>query len=184
MQPDEAATTLDEIESLRRQTRRALRSFWFPLVVFGPLMLASGVLALVAEGVAIGIFWAVAAPAGTVAVWRHYRHRESSLGLSLPAMPYVVVTMAMVAGAFALPAATSGDVQEVVSVWAIAAGYAAFAALDREPWLGWLAAALALVPLVLLVTAPDLAAAGTGIVLGVCFLATGLVFRRRELAVR
>ncbi|HEX2063376.1 MAG TPA: hypothetical protein VHE80_03030 [Acidimicrobiales bacterium] len=86
-----------------------------------------------------------------MAVWWHYRHRESNLGLSL---------------------------------WAIAVGYAAFAVLDREPCLGWLATALALRPLGPPRHDPDLAAAGTGIVLGVCFLATGLVFRRRELSVR
>ena len=182
MQAHEAATTLEEIESLRRQTRGVVQSFWFPLVVFGPLMMASGMLALVASGPAIGLFWAVAAPLGTVAVGRHYRHRELRIGLSRSAAPYVAVTVAMVAGAFILPAVTAGDLREVVSVWPIAVGYAAFAVLDREPWLGWLAVTLALVPLVLLVVVPDVAAVGSGIILGSCFLAAGLAFRRRELA--
>ncbi len=42
MEPGQAEATLQEIESVRRRTRGGLRSFWSPLVVFGPLMSASG----------------------------------------------------------------------------------------------------------------------------------------------
>ena len=182
MRPEEAAAKLREIDTVRRHTRGVLRSFWFPLVVFGPLMLISGVLALFAEGPVIGLFWAVAGLAGSVAVCLHYRNRESRLGLSSSPLPYVLVMVAMLAGAFILPALTSGELRGVVSMFAIAAGYLVFAALDRELWLVWLAFALALVPLSLLSAAPDLAAPGSGVILGAAFLGTGIVLRRRELA--
>ncbi len=182
MKPEQAATTLQEIESVRRRTRGVLRTYWFPLVVFGPLMLMSAALALVAEGPTIGVFWAVAAPLGTAVVCLHYRNRESRLGVSRSAMPYAAVTLVMVASAFILPAVTSGDLRKVVSLFAIAGGYVVFAVLDREPWLAWLGAALAGVPLVFLGTVPELAAPGSGAVVGAVFLITGLVLRRRELA--
>jgi hypothetical protein len=41
VQPHEAMDALQEYESIRAQTRATLRDFWFPLVVFGALMLAS-----------------------------------------------------------------------------------------------------------------------------------------------
>ncbi len=182
MKPDDAAATLLELESVRRRTRGVLRSFWLPLVVFGPLMLTSGLLALFAEGRVIGLFWAVAGPAASIATGLHYRNRERRLGLSSSPLPYVLVMVAMLAGAFILPALTSGQLRGVVSLFAIAAGYLAFAALDRELWLVWLGLALALVPLALLAVAPDLAAPGSGVILGTAFLVTGLVLRRRELA--
>lgn len=182
MRPDEAAAMLQEITTVRRRTRGVLRSFWFPLVVFGPLMLISGALALVTDGPVTGLFWAVAGPLGSVAVCLHYRKRESRLGLSSSPLPYVLVMVAMLAGAFALPALTSGELRGVVSLFAIAAGYLALAALDREPWLAGLGLALALVPLALLAAAPGMAAAGSGAILGTAFLATGVVLRRRELA--
>ncbi|MDP9071633.1 MAG: hypothetical protein M3N68_10230 [Actinomycetota bacterium] len=140
-------------------------------------------LALLAEGPAIAVFWAVAAPVGTVAVCLYYRNRESRLGLSSSPMPYVAVAVAMVAGAFILPSVTSGDLREVVSVFAIAIGYFAFALVDREPILAWLGLALVAVPVAFLATVPDLAAAGSGAVLGAVFLVTGLVLRGRERAV-
>lgn len=182
METEQAAITLHEVESLRRRTHGVLRSFWFPLVVFGPLMLVSGALALVAEGPVIAAFWAMAAPVGTAVVCLHYRNRELRLGLSSSPMPYAAVTVVMLTGAFILPAFTSGDLRGVVSLFAIAVGYCVFAILDREPWLAWLGAALAVVPLIFLVTVPELAAAGSGAILGAVFLVTGLVLRPRELA--
>jgi hypothetical protein len=41
VQPHEAMDALQEHESIRAQTRATLRDFWFPLGVFGALMLAS-----------------------------------------------------------------------------------------------------------------------------------------------
>ncbi|MCA1674079.1 MAG: hypothetical protein LC799_18400, partial [Actinobacteria bacterium] len=174
--------TIGEVEELRRRTRGLLRSSWFPLVVFGPLMLASVPVGLLGGGPAVGVFWAVAGPAGGVAVGVYYRNRALQLGVSRSPLPYAATMAMMMVGAFVLPALTAGDLREVVSLFAIAAGFVVFAVLDRDPSLIWLGVALGAVPLLFLAVAPDAAAPTSSAVLGAAFLITGLTFRRAELA--
>lgn len=182
MKRDDASRTLGEVEELRRQTRGLLRSSWFPLVVFGPLMLVSVPVGLVGGGPVVGIFWAIAGVVGGVAVGVYYRNRALQLGVSRSPLPYVLTMVVMMGGAFVLPALTSGHLRQVVSLFAIAAGYVVFALLDREPRLVWLGVALGAVPLLFLVVVPDAAAAASSAVLGTAFLISGLAFRRAELA--
>jgi len=80
--------TLHEIDGLRRNTRRALQSSWFPLVLFGALALVASPLCLIGDGRAAGVFWALAGPAGGVATGVHYARREATIGVSRPAAPY------------------------------------------------------------------------------------------------
>ena len=61
---DELATTLVELERVRRHTRAAVHPAWFPLVVFGLLGLASVPFSRIGEGAGTALFWMVAGPAG------------------------------------------------------------------------------------------------------------------------
>jgi hypothetical protein len=174
----DAADVLRHVESVQRQTRSLLQAFWFPLVVFGALTLASAVVQWVWSGPAVGIYWAVAGLAGGIAVSLYYRSRELRLGLSTPAAPYILTAAGMMAGAFVLPAVTSGDVQQVVSTFAVAAGYLVFAWLDRSRTLAGLAAVMAVVPVLVLVSGVDHPGAVNAAAVGALTLGAGLASRR------
>ena len=178
----QALETLQRVEQLRAKTRGDLRDFWFPLVLFGGLTLASAAMALTGlpDGVGTAIFWAVAGPAGGVAVAVYYHRRELALGATRAPLPYVATSIGLMALAFGLPAVTRGDLREVVSVFAVAAAYAVFAWLERSPTLAGLAVFLAVVPPAVL--ALDVAAAGpvTAVITGAVILGTGIRARRAE----
>jgi hypothetical protein len=176
--PQDAANLLRHVDSVRSQTRSLLRAFWFPLVVFGAITLASAVVQLVSSGPAVGLFWAVAGPVGGVAVGRYYRSRQLRLGLTRPARPYILTAIGIFVAAFALPMVTHGDLQEVVSTFAVAAGYLAFAWLERTGWLVLLALLMAAIPLTVLAAGVEHPGAVTAAVTGAALVATGVISRR------
>ncbi|MDQ3679601.1 MAG: hypothetical protein M3378_03465 [Actinomycetota bacterium] len=173
-------STLREIEALQRRARRELRSFWFPLVLFGALSMASAPFCQIRDGVGSAVFWAVAGPAGGMATALHYRRRELQLGLYRSAWPYLGTAAAMLVGASVLPAVTSGHLQGVVSSFAVAAGYLVFAGLERSWWLVGLALVMVVVPLGFLNAAPGAACFGAAAVTGAAVLTTGAMLRQEE----
>ena len=178
----EASTRLRELEELRRRTRTSLQSFWYPLVVFGAITLASAPLCELAPGWALGVYWLVGAPAGAAAVARHYRLRELELGVTGPALPYIAT------GAFIIAAAlTSGTVggiveNEAVAVagptLAVAAGYLVFARLERSVVLAAFAVGVAVLA-VAFAGAPH-ACSIQAALMGAASVAIGAAYRRRE----
>ncbi|MEA2826478.1 MAG: hypothetical protein QOG43_917 [Actinomycetota bacterium] len=176
--PQDAANLLRHVESVRSQTRSLLRAFWFPLVVFGAITLASALVQWAWPGAAVGLFWALAGPVGGVTVGRFYQSRQLRLGLSRPARPYILTAIGIFVGAFALPILTHGDLQEVVSTFAVAAGYLAFAWLERTGWLVLLALLMAAIPLVVLAAGVDHPGAVTAAATGAALVATGVLSRR------
>lgn len=178
--PREAIDTLRHLEDLSGQTRALLRSFWFPLVLFGVLTLLSAPVALVGEGVEVAVYWAVAGTAGGAAVGWYYHHREERLGLSRSGVPYIATGVALLVAAFALPAMTSGRLQEVVSAFAVAGAYLIFAWLDRSAVLAVLSAALVVVPAVALASSLEHPGPVVAVVTGLAILVTGIVARRAE----
>lgn len=176
--PQDAADVLQHVESVRRQTRSLLHAFWFPLVVFGALTMASALVQWLWAGPAVGIYWAVAGLTGGVAVGLYYRSRELRVGLSTPPAPYILTAIGIMAGAFVLPAVTSGDLQQVVSTFAVAAGYLVFAWLDRSRTLAGLAAVMVVVPVLVLVSGVDHPGAVNAAAVGAVTLAAGLASRR------
>jgi hypothetical protein len=111
-------------------------------------------------------------------VGRFYRTRELRLGLSRPPLPYILIAVGIFVGAFALPILTHGDLQEVVSTFAVAAGYLAFAWLERTGWLVGVAVLMAAIPVVVLASGVDHPGAITAAATGVALVATGLLSRR------
>ncbi len=176
--PQDAAGVLQHVESVRHQTRSLLQAFWFPLVVFGALTLASALVQWVWPGPAVGAYWAVAGLLGGAAVGLYYHFRELRLGLSNPAAPYVLTAIGLMVGAFVLPAITSGDLQQVASTFAVAAGYLVFAWLERSRTLAGLAAAMVVVPVLVLVSGVDHPGAVNAAAVGAITLAVGVASRR------
>ncbi|MGI8593301.1 MAG: hypothetical protein ACR2ML_02860 [Solirubrobacteraceae bacterium] len=177
---EQRAETLAELAHLRSRTRGTLRSFWFPLVLFGGLTLASAPLYAIG-GAAVGVFWLVAAPAGIVATSRYYRRRELRLGIEGPTAPYVATGIAIALAAWLTGALGGEEVSTYGPSLAIAAGTLVFAALDRSAALAGVAAGL-----VAAAAAVALAGVGTAAApllaaaFGAGYLIAGLLFRRDE----
>jgi hypothetical protein len=96
--------------------------------------------------VAVATFWAMAGRFGGAAVGWYYHSREQRLGISRSGLPYIATAALLLVGAFALPALTSGRLQEVVS--AVAAAYLVFTGLERSSALAVLNVVVAVVPAV------------------------------------
>ena len=146
MKPDLAAETLEKIDGVRRQTRADLRAFWFPLVVFGSLTLGSAAVVPAAGGDAVGLYWAIAGPAGGVATgWYYYRHQQRT-GVEGPAAPYVATGLAILVGALLAGGLGSASASELAAAvgptMVVSAGYFVFARLERSVVLAALAAGL------------------------------------------
>lgn len=176
--PQDAVDVLQQVESLRRQASTVLRAFWFPLVVFGTLTLASAPVQWAWRGPAIAAYWAVAGPLGGLAIGLYYRARELRVGLSRSATPYVLTAVGILAGAFLLPGFTSGDLQEVVSTFAVAAGYLVLAWFDRSRILALLGVMMGAVPALVLMSGVDRPGAVNAAVVGTITLLTGVASRR------
>lgn len=119
---DDPNDLLRELRRLRASTRRAGRSWWFPLTVFGVLVLAScplypasaggpvdasvtsGPLARLVEAfggvftghpAAIAVYWPVALVFGFLATGLWYRRQAERIGLRRPVLTFVVTGVAI-----------------------------------------------------------------------------------------
>lgn len=99
MDEERAATTLEEIDRLRRRARRQSHPFWFPLVLFGVLGVVATPFCGIGAGHGHGAFWMVAGPVGGAITAFYYRRREMTLGAGVNGLPYVLVAMSIMAGA-------------------------------------------------------------------------------------
>jgi len=182
----QVADTLMELRALRLRTRSRLDHYWFPLVVFGGLSIASAPLAWLPDGAAVGLFWLVAAPAGSVAVSIHCRRREVSLGLGARARPYLLTAGGIFFAAMA--AVTLGgalDLDMLAAVGpplAVSAGYLVFGHLVHNGFVMTLA--LALAAMTVLLELSDLSQAQAGgfgaLAYGMCWLLLGASMRLRQ----
>ena len=112
---------MDDLGRLRRRTRSMTRSAWFPLTLFGGLLILSAPLCEVAQGQALAVFWIIAGPLATIVVTRYFRSRGLRLGADVAPTPYVIASVIVIVAAFALG-----------PVLALPAGLLLFAALDRS----------------------------------------------------
>ena len=174
---EDISGTLHELERVRRATRVDLQGFWFPLVLFGGLVLVSVPLVRTDDS-APAVFWAIAGPAGGAAVGWYYHRHELRVGVVRSGAPYVLVTAGLMAGAFLLPALTAGRLQEVASAFAVAAGYFAFAALERSWVVAAVAACVAVVAGAALASGVDHPGVYAWTVIGLVMVGTGFALRR------
>jgi hypothetical protein len=183
MHPDQALETIREVERVRKETRRRLSSFWFPLVVFGVLNLLSVPVVWTSFGAAVGLYWVAASAVGFFLIGRHYRRRERDVGLGAAGLPYLLTGWAIIVGSF-LVAGLGGstDHQMVAALgpgFVVAAGYTVFAWLERSFWLAGVALAIGAVSGVLALSdlEPYQAATILANATGWTLLATGLLLR-------
>jgi hypothetical protein len=119
--PDAARRTVDEVTGLRRHTRRARQAFWFPLMVFGALILGSAPLyslpppASIPDGVvagngydplggklatdphAVSLFWLIGIPVAYLLTAAFYLWRGHRRGVRTTWRAYVVTGLGLFA---------------------------------------------------------------------------------------
>jgi hypothetical protein len=138
-QPANPAELLGEVRAIRRRARLARHAYWFPLVLFGlltlasvpfyirrnpgpaafaiargPLVLQSGFLGgpgllEIAEGTAY--YWLGAMLLGIIATVLWYRWRGDRIGLRTPARSYLITALALVALALLIPVVSGRSIR-------------------------------------------------------------------------
>jgi hypothetical protein len=134
---------IGDVENQRSRARKALGGYWFPMVLFGGIALASVLtLELGAPERALAL-WIVAAPVGIVATSIYYGRRTHRTGLGAPPLPFILTGLGIAVGASLLgwlghdtPVGYAGP------LLVIGAGYLVFAWLQRSRLAGAFAVAL------------------------------------------
>jgi hypothetical protein len=177
---EDARRLIADIDRVRRRTRAGVGGAWFPLILFGSLMLAGTAVGGAFGGPAVAVFWTVAGPVGGAVTAVFFARRGRRAGLERPPVPLLVVTVLIMVGAFATGAlggalgwprfAAAGP------AFAISIGYALFARLAGHAPTGLLAGALASLTAVLLLAgvAPNVLQVVLGCAYGGSFVALGL----------
>jgi hypothetical protein len=176
---EDAVTTLDELERVRRHTRAVVHPAWFPLLVFGLLGLASIPFGFIGDGAGVGLFWLVAGPSGGYATARYYTRRAFAHGAGVRGRAYTVLGITLFVAAW-----VAGFVTESAAgpMLVVAIGYIAFARLDRSWPTAVVATVLGVSAVVVAVADVGLADVILALVFGLGFTATGLILRRRDSA--
>lgn len=133
MEPVAAEELMRVVEKDRRRTQRLLGGYWFPLLVFGSLALASAGVREAAGGLAMGVFWLLAAPFGIGLTSLWYARHSHRVGLARAPWAYLATGAGIAVAAAALgllghnrPVGYAGP------LLAVGLGYAVFAALERS----------------------------------------------------
>jgi hypothetical protein len=179
-----AIENLNSIEGARSRTRTMLDDGWFALVVWGVIVLASAPFTQLAGGDAVGFYWMAAGALGIFVTFRYFRARELEIGLvSRHKSAYIVLALSMAIGSMALGIAGGGGMLSAYGpVLVIAAGLAAFAALDRSLLLACSASLMALLGIAILAGEPERATLWAAVGEGAILLITGLAAMRRTQA--
>lgn len=187
MDSNSAAAVLAETRSIRTQTRSTMHAMWFPLVLFGVLTLASAGVSWRNGAEALGLFWLVAGPIGTVITFLFYWRWENRIGLDAPRFPSLFAVAVIVIGCFGTGVA--GGILDAPRLatagppLAISIGYLLFAWMGRSVALGVTALALAVLDVGLLVAGVGVNTLATALSAsyGTAFLGIGLaeVIRHR-----
>src|SRR5262249_8058542 len=127
-----ARRTLTGVDDLRRTARARLFAFWFPMQVFGAVMLGAGLGGLAFGGAVLALLQMSASILATVTVTVFYRRRGLRTGLRRRAWPFAIVSAVgfalCIAAAVLLPTHPPD-----VGPWLVAAvACAAFAVLQRN----------------------------------------------------
>jgi hypothetical protein len=172
---EELVETLREVDEVRRRTRAAVHPAWFPMLLFGMLGLVSIPFGFIGSGLATGLFWLVAGPAGGVATSRYYRRRAMTLGAAVRSRAYFPLGLAIFVAAWVSGLATASAAGPML---AVAAGYVAFARLERSAAIAVVAVLLGAAAIVVAVTDPAHGDVILTLVFGVAFTGTGLLLLR------
>lgn len=80
----EALTTLDHVDAVRRRTLQPFHALWFPVLLYGVLCLASAPIYELAPS-ATGLYWVAAVVVAWFAIGRYYGRRARRAGVGRPA---------------------------------------------------------------------------------------------------
>ncbi len=181
MQRADVEVLLETAEAARRRTRSRLRQFWLPLVLFGGLTLASAVVAALAPGPTVGLFWSVGGPAGTLATALWYWRRHEALGVSILWWPSAVVGLGLLVVSEGLGWWGRGGPLTYAGVLLIVEmAYAAFSCFERSLPLAAFAAASVVAAIVLAVALPAHAYELASGLLGATAVVLGLLLAARS----
>ena len=184
LSPRQADETLAELGGLRRRTRRAVGTLWFPLVLFGSLTLLEIPFELAVGPPVIAVFWLVAGPVGCVLVGHHLRREGRLRGMTGRPRAGGLLGAGICVGCFLLGlvggwAGGERGALAAAVVW-VTVGYLVLARLTGRPVLGTTMVAVAAVVLALgWISVPVW---GMALAFGTGQLAAGAAFRRREAA--
>jgi hypothetical protein len=87
-----ARRTLTGVEDVRRSARARLFAFWFPMQVFGAVMLGAGLGGLAFGGAALALLQMAASVVAAVSVTVFYRRRGLRIGLRRRSWPFAIVS--------------------------------------------------------------------------------------------
>jgi hypothetical protein len=176
-----AADNLQTIESARSATRSMLDDGWFPLQLWGAIVLMSAPFTQIAGGDAVGWFWTPAAFVGVFFTFRYFKLRSESTGLvSRHKTAYIVTSLSLAIGSMVLGIAGDGGMLSAYGpVLVIAAGLAVFAALDRSSLLAVSAMTMTLLGALLIAFEPARATLWSAIGEGLILILTGFAAMRR-----
>lgn len=175
---DDAAAMLREIDDIRCRTRRDTHPFWFPLVLFGALSILATPFCGIGDGTGISLFWAVAGPVGGAVTAFYYRRHELHLGAGVSGVPYVLIALFIMAGAFLLGSQGSGTVSSAGPMAVVAIGYLGFARLERSWNVAFVAAGMLAVTVVVALANVQHDCEVLSATFGGAFLLTGLSLRQ------
>ncbi len=184
LSPRQAGETLAELGGLRRRTRRAVGTLWFPLVLFGSLTLLETPFELTVGPPAHAFFWLVVGPVGGILVGRRVRRRGRVRGMTSGPRAGGLLGAGICVGCFLLGLVGGWEGGErgalaAAVVW-MTFGYLVLARLTERPVLGVTMVAVAAV--VLALGAVSVPVWGMALAFGTGQLAAGAAFRRREAA--
>lgn len=170
----EAAETLRRVADVRQGTRRLINAAWFPMLLWGSIVLVSAPITLAPDW-AIGVYWLLAAPAGLLLTFRYFRRRALEHGLGTRNWRvYRGLGVAIAVACAALGAAGSEIVSAVGPMYAVALGVLGFAALSRVALYAWAALALIGAATLIVVADPADPILVAALAEGVLLLAAGL----------
>jgi hypothetical protein len=176
-----AADNLQAIESARSATRSMLDDGWFPLQLWGAIVLMSAPFTQIAGGDAVGWFWVPATFVGVFFTFRYFKLRSQSTGLvSRHKTAYIATSISIGLGSMVLGIAGDGGMLSAYGpVFVVAAGLAVFAALDRSSLLAVSATTMTLLGVLLIAFEPARATLWSAIAEGLILIVTGVVAMRR-----
>jgi hypothetical protein len=135
--PRQAAAVLDELDRLRRATRRSARAPWYPLVYFGLVTTISAPVVAVAGVSSLAPLWVVAGVAGLLLMRRYQERRSRARGLTGRRLGAWAIGLTMFVGAVAAGVAvgrtTGPDGGVLAPIVVVVVGYLALGCLRRDP---------------------------------------------------